>query len=343
MLPPKLVAPSAAAAEQAGVDAVSVNETARDSIVAGTIAIGATSTIEVSTSVTMAFPRSPTITAMTAWDMQEYARGRFVLGLGPQVRGHIQRRFGMTWSPPVPRMRDYVGALRALWTSFQTGAQLTYESNNYRLTLLTKDFNPGPIGYPPPKIHLAGVNPAMCRLAGEVADGLRVHPLMTPKYLAEVAIPAVQEGATRAGRNPADVDVVAVTFMAVGDSDEALSRERNEIRRTIAFYGSTRSYHPVLAVHGLQDLGEKLNRMVGAGQWDTIAAEISDDVVDIFSIVCPLDTVAAEVRRRYAGLVSRFAFMFLPNNVLKDPERLGEIVRQTRNPSPAAYQPRIAG
>ncbi|MCS6803229.1 MAG: TIGR03617 family F420-dependent LLM class oxidoreductase [Chloroflexota bacterium] len=338
VLPPSRVAPLARLAEEAGFDAVSVNETARDSVVAVTAAAAATRRIEVATSVTLAFPRSPTVTAMAAWDLQELSGGRFTLGLGSQVRGHLIRRFGVEWRPPVPRMRDYVGALRALWHAFATGAPLNYQSEHYRLTLLTREFNPGPQPFPPPRVHLAAVNPAMCRLAGEIADGLRTHPLMTPRYLETVVLPAVRAGRERGGRAGQPFDLVAASFQALGDSDEAVARAREEARRMIAFYASTPAYRPVLSTHGLDDLGEKLARMAAAGQWDHLAAEVADDVLDTFTLSGRLDDLPRLVAERYQGLVTRFALFSPPRELLADRDRLAALVRALRDCAiPAAF------
>jgi probable F420-dependent oxidoreductase len=328
VLPPSQVGPLATLAEELGFDAVSVNETARDSIVAATVAVRATERIEVATSVTLAFPRSPTVTAMAAWDLQELSGGRFTLGLGPQVRGHLIRRFGMDWTPPIARMRDYVGALRALWQAFAGEAPLDYRGRQYRLTLLTREFNPGPQPYPPPKVHLAAVNPAMCRLAGEIADGLRTHPLMTPRYLETVALPAVREGRARSGRPAAPFDLVATSFQAIGEDDESLARAREEARRLVAFYASTPSYRAVLAVHGLEDLGERLSRLVAAGRWEGLANEISDEVLERFTLTGRLEDLPRLVAERYRGLITRFALFSPPGEVLRDRDRLAGLVRE---------------
>jgi probable F420-dependent oxidoreductase len=325
VLPPSEVAPLARLAEETGFDAVSVNETARDSIVAATAAVMATRTIEVATSVTLAFPRSPTVTAMAAWDLQELSGGRFTLGLGPQVRGHLVRRFGIAWSPPVRRMRDYVGALRALWRAFAGEAPLDYRGEQYQLTLLTREFNPGPQPFPPPKVHLAAVNPAMCRLAGEVADGLRTHPLMTPRYLATVAVPAIRAGRERGGRAGEPFDLVAASFQALGDSEEAIARAREEARRMIAFYASTPAYRAVLSTHGLEDLGEKLGRLVAAGRWEQITAAVSDDVLDTFTLTGRLDDLPRLVAERYHGMVTRVALFSPPRELLADRDRLAAL------------------
>src|SRR5262245_36302402 len=217
----------------------------------------ATERVRVATSVAIAFPRSPTVTAMAAWDIQQLSRGRFALGLGPQVKAHIERRFGVAWSAPAPRMREYVGAARALWRSFQTGVPLRVAGEHYRLSLLTLEFNPGPIDWPAIPIHLGGLNPAMCRLAGEVADGFRGHLIMTPRFLDEVARPALRQGASRAGRDPDAIEVIATSFQALGDTAAEVAAARERARRQVGFYLSTPAYRPVLAVYGWQELGER--------------------------------------------------------------------------------------
>jgi probable F420-dependent oxidoreductase len=332
--PPSEVGPLARLGDLAGFDAISVNETARDSIVGASAAALATTRAEIATSVTMAFPRSPTITAMAAWDLQELSGGRFTLGLGPQVKGHIQRRFGIEWTPPVSRMRDYVGALRALWRAFGVGERLDYRTDNYTLTLLTREFNPGPQPYPAPRIHLAAVNPAMCRLAGEVADGLRTHPLMTPKWLAEVAGPAIREGRAKSGRTT-PFDLVAASFQAIGTTDEEIEQGLAEARRMLAFYSSTPSYRPVLELHGWADVGEKLTRMVAAGQWDRIPAEIPDAMLETFVVRGKPEELPEIIAGRYGGLATRYSLIFVPASLMHDTDRLAALVQAIR-PAPAA-------
>ncbi|MFN8535271.1 MAG: TIGR03617 family F420-dependent LLM class oxidoreductase [Dehalococcoidia bacterium] len=331
VFPPSQVGRLAAIGEAAGFDAVSVNETARDSIVAASVAAAATRTTEIATSVSLAFPRSPTITAMAAWDLQELSGGRFTLGLGPQVRGHIQRRFGLAWSPPAPWMREYVQALRALWRAFAGESPLDHRGDRYKLTLLTREFNPGPQPFGPPRVHLAAVGRAMSRLAGEVADGLRTHPLMTPKYLTEVTVPAIREGRLRAGRSGDPFDLIAASFQAIGDSDEEIARAREEARRMVAFYASTPSYRPVLTVHGLDDLGQKLSRMVAGGKWDQIAAEVPDDVLDVFALSGRLEDLPRLVSERYRGVITRFALFSPSAALLAEEDRLAALVGAVQN------------
>ncbi|GIW11089.1 MAG: LLM class F420-dependent oxidoreductase [Dehalococcoidia bacterium] len=331
--PPSALAALAALGEAAGFDAISVNETARDSIVAATLAAQATRRPEIATSVTLAFPRSPTITAMAAWDLQELSGGRFILGLGSQVRGHLERRFGVAWAPPLPRMREYVRALRALWCAFAGTAPLAFSGRFYRLSLLPAEFNPGPQPYPPPPIHLAAVNRAMCRLAGEVADGLRTHPLMTPHYLDAVVLPAIREGRAQGGRDT-PFELVAASFQALGENTTDRARAREEARRMVAFYATTPAYRPVLALHGLAELGDRLDQLARAGKWEQLAAAVDDDVLDLFTLSGRLEDLPRLLAERFAGRATRVSLFAPPRALLQDPARLRAVVRELQQVPP---------
>ncbi len=296
--------PFAAAAEAAGFDAVMTVELGHDPFTPLAFAALATAAVELTTSVAVAFPRSPTVIANQAWDLNANANGRFVLGLGSQVKGHNERRFGISWSPPAPRLRDYIGALRALWRCWETGEKLDYRGEHYRLSLMTPDFSPEPTGLPPVPVTIAAVGTAMLRVAGEVADGVRLHPLCSRRYLDEVCLPRIDEGMRRGGRGRAHFDVHGGGFVATGPDAAALAEALDGVRRRIAFYGSTRSYLPILSLHGLDDLGLKLHRLSVEGRWDEMAAEVSDDVVRIFAACGTYREIAAAIEMRFGGLAN---------------------------------------
>jgi probable F420-dependent oxidoreductase len=302
----RMAGPAAAAAEEAGFDAVMTAEVAHEVFTPLAFAALATRRIEVTPSIAVAFPRSPTVTAIHAWDLQANSRGRFVLGLGSQVKGHNERRFGIAWSPPAPRLKDYVLALRALWRCWEKGEKLDYRGGHYRLTLMTPDFSPEPTGLPMVPVAIAAVGEAMLRVAGEVCDGVRLHPLCSRRYLEEIALPQIAAGMRRAnpdsGRERAHFDLMGGGFVATGPDAGTVAAQIERVRRRVAFYASTRTYQPVLALHGLEDLGDKLHALSVSGRWDEMAGEVSDEVVHIFAACGPHDRIAALIAERWGGL-----------------------------------------
>jgi len=296
-------ATSAAArdAEAAGFDAVMTVELGHDVFAPLAIAALATERVELTPSVAVAFPRSPTVLASQAWDLQANSHGRFVLGLGSQVKGHNERRFGIPWSAPAPRLRDYVRALRAVWRCWETRGKLEFQSEHYTLTLMTPDFSPEPTGLPMVPVTIAAVGEAMLRVAGQVADGVRLHPLCSRRYLEEVCLPQIAIGMQRGGRARESFDVHGGGFVVTGPDEAAVASDMEAARRRIGFYGSTRTYLPILALHGLQDLGLKLHRMSVEGRWNEMAAEVSDEVVRIFAACGTYREIAGAVEQRYGG------------------------------------------
>ncbi|MBI4339616.1 MAG: TIGR03617 family F420-dependent LLM class oxidoreductase, partial [Chloroflexi bacterium] len=248
-------------AEALGFDGVSFGEMAHDVFLLAALALEHTQRIQVGTSVAMAFPRSPMVVAYTAWDLQRMSGGRFELGLGTQVKGHNERRFSVKWTAPAPRMRDYIGSLKAIWDCWQHGGPLQYEGQHYAFSLMTPEFNPGPIEAPPPPVYVAAVGPAMCRMAGEAADGLLMHSFNTRRYTEEVVLPMVEQGAKRAGRSASDVMVSSGGMIATGASEAEVHAARENSRRRIAFYGSTRTYKGVLDLHEWGDTCLRLHEL----------------------------------------------------------------------------------
>jgi probable F420-dependent oxidoreductase len=301
---------AAAAAEAVGFHAVMTVELGHDVFAPLAFAALATKRVELTPSIAVAFPRSPTITASQAWDLQANSNGRFVLGLGSQVKGHNQRRFGIAWSPPAPRLKDYVRALRAIWCCWETGGKLDYQGEHYKLTLMTPDFSPEPTGLRMVPVTIAAVGEAMLRLAGEVCDGVRLHPLCSRRYVEEVALPRIEEGMQRSGRSRANFDLFGGGFVVTGPDAKAVADGMDWVRSRIAFYASTRTYAPILALHGLEDLGAKLHAMSVTGRWREMPAEVSDDVVHIFAACGTYDAITPAIEARYGGLADAIELNF---------------------------------
>ncbi len=302
--------PFAAAAEAAGFDGVMTVELGHEVFTPLAFAAAATERVELTPSVAVAFPRSPTVMAAQAWDLQANSDGRFVLGLGSQVKGHNERRFGIAWSPPAPRLRDYVRALRAIWRCWEEGGKLDYRGEHYRLTLMTPDFSPEPTGLPMVPVAIAAVGEAMLRVAGEVGDGVRLHPLCSRRYLDEVCLRHLEEGMRRGARSRAHFDLHGGGFVATGPDGAAVAAAIDRVRARIAFYASTRTYLPILALHGLEELGARLHRLSVQGRWSEMAAEVSDDVVHIFAACGAYRDLAAAIEARFGGLADSIEISF---------------------------------
>jgi probable F420-dependent oxidoreductase len=271
------------------------------------------------------------ITAHIAWDLQKASEGRLLLGLGSQVKGHNERRFSVKFDSPGPRLREVVLALRAIWDCWQNGTKLAFKGEFYRFDLMTPFFNPGPIAHPRIPVYISGVNQYMCRLAGEVCDGLHVHPFNSARYLRECVHPWVEEGLRRAGRTRADFTYTTASFVVVGDTEEERRRAGQAVKQQIAFYASTRTYEPVLAVHGWQDLTPHLHRKSVEGDWQGMADLISDEMLDTYAVTGSYDTIGARLRERYGGLLDRTAF-YQPYQPGLDDPRLPRVVKEFNQP-----------
>jgi probable F420-dependent oxidoreductase len=314
---PERIAEQAAKAEASGYDGVWSAETSHDPFLPIAIGASATTTLEFGTGITVAFARNPMTLAVVANDLQLLTKGRFMLGMGSQIKPHITKRFSMPWSHPAPRMRELILAIRAIWKAWETDGKLEFRGEFYTHTLMTPFFNPGPNPHGNPKILLAGVGEHMTEVAGEVADGFLVHGFTTERYLREVSLPALERGAAKAGKTRADLTVSYPGFVVTGPDDAAVEAADQAVRQQIAFYGSTPAYRPVLELHGSGDLQSELNTLSKRGEWVKMGGLITDDVLEAFAVVCPLDRVADEVRARFDGLVDRFSF-YAPYKV--DPE-----------------------
>ncbi len=305
------VAAIAAAAEKMGFNCLWTTETQHDPFLPHALIAEHTSQIQMGTGIAVSFARSPATLAYTAWDLAAQSNGRFLLGLGTQVKPHIERRFGMDWPASVTgKLREQIQVMRALWKTWQTGAPLNFRGEYYKITLMSPFFNPGPLpqseagkGVP---IYIAGVNTGLAKLAGELCDGFLVHPFHTPDYLRETLLPAIQRGAEGQGRARADVVISASVFAATSQ------QEREYCRQQISFYASTPSYRPVMSIHGWDEVAEKLSTLAARGDWAAMPALINDKILTTFvaEAATPAD-LAETLQQRYAGLADRLT-LYLP-------------------------------
>jgi len=297
----------ARAAEEIGFQGLWANDTKHNPFVALALAAQVTSRLELGTGIAVAFSRSPMVTAQTAWDLGRLSGGRFLLGLGTQVKAHIERRFGMPWDPPVPKLREYIHAVRAVWRTWQDGAPLRVQGTFYNLNLMGPFFNPGPNPRPHIPILIAGVNEGLCRLAGEAADGFIVHPMHSVPYLREFVLPHVGEGLAKAGRTRKDLEIYAPVMIAAGETPDELAAAVARARARIAFYGSTPTYRLLLEVLGHADLADRLRQMVAARRVDDLAAQVPDAVLDAIVVCGSYAEIGRQLKARYAGLADRVA------------------------------------
>lgn len=314
---PNGIAAQAVRAEESGYDGVWSAETNHDPFLPIAVGAAATEKLEFGTGIAVAFARNPMTLAVLANDLQILSKGRFMLGMGSQIKPHITKRFSMPWSHPAPRMRELILAIRAIWRTWQTGEPLAFRGEFYTHTLMTPFFDPGPNPYGNPKILLAAVGELMTEVAGEVGDGFLVHGFSTEKYLREVSLPALERGAAKAGKTRADLTVSYPGFIVTGPDEQSMAAAAKGVREQIAFYGSTPAYRPVLELHGWGDLHPELNTLSKRGEWVQMGELINDDILNTFAVVAPLDQVAAEVRSRFGDIVDRFSF-YAPYKV--DPE-----------------------
>jgi probable F420-dependent oxidoreductase len=297
---------AAKAAEEIGFSTLWSAETQHDPFLPGPLVFEHTVRISFGTAIAVAFARSPATLAYTAWDLARMSGGRFILGLGTQIKPHIERRFGMPWpDSPVGKLAEQITAIRSIWTAWQTGERLNHRGEHYRLTLMSPFFDPGPISHPDIPIYIAGVNTGLAMLAGRTADGFHVHPLHTARYIREVLRPAIAAGAEASGRSPADCSV-SVTAFAASDPEEI-----DFVRAQIAFYASTPSYRAVLALHGWEAVGEALSGLARKKAWDGMPALIDDTILRTFAVIAPEAELADALAERYAGLADRLT-LYLP-------------------------------
>ncbi|HVN87942.1 MAG TPA: TIGR03617 family F420-dependent LLM class oxidoreductase [Candidatus Binatia bacterium] len=301
---------AARAAEAMGFDAVWTAETNHDPFFPLVLAAEHTQRIKLGTSIAVAFPRSPMVLAQIGWDLQALSKGRFILGLGTQVKGHNERRFGVRWEHPGPKLREMIQMIHAVWDCWQNGTKPSFVGRFYNFTLMTPFFNPGPIEWPQIPIYIAGVNEYMCRLAGELCDGFHAHPFHSIKYLKETVIPNIHKGAAKAGRKPRDCALSTTAFVITGADAAEIEAAKGPVRQQISFYASTRTYIGVLEAHGWADTCYRLNEKAAKGDWAGMASEITDEMLDVFAVTGTYDEVAGKVRAKYDGLLDRVAFYF---------------------------------
>ena len=313
-------------AEALGYDGATFSETVLDPFLSATLAAAYSQRLLLGTAIALAFPRSPMTTAYMAWNLQRFSRGRFQLGLGTQVKGHNERRFSVPWLPPGPRMREYLGALKAIWACWQNSGPLTFRGQFYSFTLMTPEFNPGPIPYPPPSLYISAVNPYMLRLAGEACDGVLLHPFTTRKYLEEVILPNLEAGAKKGDRRLKDLDISGGGFIVTGANQEELQKEYEVTRRRIAFYASTRTYRPVLEVYGWGEVCDRLHEMSLRGQWAEMPRLITDEIMEACCVVAPYHALAQRVRTRFGFYATRVPLP-LPDGRGEAEAQLGQVVQ----------------
>ena len=309
------VGASAKAIEDGGFTGVSTQENRQDAFLPLAVAATHTESLELRTSIAIAFSRSPMVAANLSWDLQRASKGRFTLGIGSQVKGHNVRRFSVPWSAPAPRMREYVQSLHAIWDCWTNGTPLDYQGEHYQFSLMTPNFTPEPCEYDTPKVQIAAVGPVMMKVAAEECDGVMLHAFCTGKYLQEVILPRLNKGLENSGRHREDFEISGGGFVVTGADDEAVSKMFEWVRMRVGFYGSTPAYWPVFEQHGWEELGHKLNDMSKKGRWDQMTEEISDDVVHEFCAVGRFDQIAEKIRQRFAGFVDVIA---MPENTPSD-------------------------
>src|SRR3954470_14124691 len=309
--------------ERVGYDRAFSFEAKHDPFVPLAVAGEHTTSMELGTAIAIAFARTPMTLANTAWDLQTVTGGRFVLGLGSQVRPHIEQRYSMPWSHPAARMRELVAGIRAIWDSWQQGTPLRFEGDFYTHTRMIPAFDPGPNRFGPPRILTAGFGPKMTAVAGEVADGFLVHPVNSRRSLLELTLPALEEGARRAGRDPNELEVVCVTIVVTGRDEEALPRSRHAVREQLAFYGTTPASLPVFELHGYGALHPELRRLGREARWQDMAGLVDDDLIETIAVVGEPDEIAPKIVERLAGISDSVS---LVNNRAPHPGNLAEVV-----------------
>ncbi|MFC4941962.1 LLM class F420-dependent oxidoreductase [Pseudonocardia sp. GCM10023141] len=305
------IAADAREREAAGFNGLWSVETAHDPFLALLPVAEHTESIAMGTAIAVAFARNPMSTAYVANDLQLYSKGRFLLGLGSQVKPHIERRFNMPWSHPAPRMREYVQALRAIWDAWNTGERLNFRGDFYSHTLMTPFFDPGPNPYGPPKVYIAAVGDHMTRTAGEVCDGIQPHAFTTDRYLRERTIPLLKEGLATSGRTLEDFSIAFSAFVVTGDTEEQMAAAAAGVRQQIAFYGSTPSYRGVLELHGWEEAGVELNKLsrgTDDDRWVKMADLIDDEMLATFAVVAEPDRLGSALLTRFGDFVDRFQF-----------------------------------
>jgi probable F420-dependent oxidoreductase len=312
------VATAAREGEAAGYDGLWSVETSHHPFLPLLLGAEHTGHVELGTGIAVAFARNPMDVAYMANDLQQYSQGRFILGLGSQIKPHITKRFSMEWSHPAPRMREFILALRAIWDCWNNETKLEFRGEFYTHTLMTPFFNPGPNPFGTAKIFLAGVGELMTEVAGETSDGFLCHGFTTERYLREVTIPALERGLDKSGRTLADIEISGPAFVVTGANEEEMAASIQGVRQQIAFYGSTPAYRGVLELHGWGDLQTDLNALSKQGEWVTMGGLIDDEILNTFAVVAEPEQLGPALHARYGDIVDRISF-YAPYQ--SDPER----------------------
>lgn len=316
-------------AEAAGADAVVSAEGPSDALLPLMAAARSTSRVRLATGIVVAFPRSPMATALSSWNLQAYSKGRFELGLGSQVKGHNERRFSTPWSPPGPRMREYVESLRAIFACWEHKTPLEYVGKSYAFTLMPPDLCPPALGYAPIPISIAAVNPYMLNLAGELCDGVRLHSFVSRRFLDEVVRPTVERAIAKSGRDTASIDVSGGALIAIGRDESEVNRLREELRARVAFYGSTRTYSGSLDIYGWQQLAAQLHECSISNRWHLMPQLVPDEVLDEFAVVGTYDEVGKALRMRLGTFVNRLS-LNVPLQSNEDADNTERLIRSLR-------------
>jgi probable F420-dependent oxidoreductase len=312
--------------EGEGYDGIVTLENRHDPFLPLAAAAPNTKKIELATGVAIAFLRSPMSTANLSWDLNVASKGRFVLGLGPQIKAHNEKRFSVPWGPPVSRMKEYVASLRAIWSSWKNGEQLKFSGQHYQFSLMPPNFVPESSPYALPPITLAAVGPKMLQIAGEVADGVKLHPFCTRKYLEEFVIPNLDKGLSRGKKNRENFEISGGSFLATGKTDEAVDKMASWVRYRIGFYASTPAYWPVLAIEGFPELGPRLNALTKQGDWDRLAEEVPDQLLHACCVIGRHDEIKDIIEKRFGGITDTLLASASYEHPAKlPPDLIGEI------------------
>ncbi|MCB0177280.1 MAG: TIGR03617 family F420-dependent LLM class oxidoreductase [Anaerolineae bacterium] len=296
-------------AEAIGFDGIWVSETAHDAFLPLVLAAEYSQRVTLGTGIAVAFPRSPAILAHIAWDLAKYSQGRFVVGLGTQVKAHNERRLGVKWEQPVAKLREVILAMRALWDCWQNGTKLNFRGEFFKLTLMTPFFNPGPHDYPDIPIYISAMNKNMLQLAGELCQGVHLHPLHTARYIKEFALPQLETGLQKRGRQRAEIELSSNVFVTPTDDAGQAKAYEAEARQQISFYASTPAYRVVMELHGWSDIAERLSRLAARGRWTEMPRLVTDEMLAEFVVSGTWAELPAKIKAKYAGgLLDRVSY-----------------------------------
>ena len=332
----------ARSADEMNFDGLWTFETAHEPFLPLVLAAEHSRRLTLGTSIAVAFARSPAVLAYMGWDLARYSKGRFIMGLGTQVKGHNERRFGVKWEKPVERMRDTILAIRAIWNCWQNQTRLNFRGEFFTLNLMTPFFNPGPHDYPRIPIYVAGVNQRMCRLAGELCEGFHVHPLHTRRYLQEVICQNIQLGLTKGGRQREDIELCASIFVIPTDNPEEAAIHESEVRQQISFYASTPPYRPVFELHGWSAVADQLRALAAGGKWLEMPRLITDEMIETFALRGRWQELPRRVLEKYSGLLDRvgYYFPFVPG---QNDDGWRATIRGFKSPLAISNKPNQAG